>query len=755
MVDWTKKRFAVMIAWFFLIGSSLNVFSGVELPVQQGKMSEREVYRILMTESKVKVDGNLDETAWKNALLIPLDYEVFPGENIESPVYTECLLVYDRAHLYVAFRANDPDPSRIRAHFSDRDRLGGDDQVGLLIDTFNDQTRAFGFFINPLGIQRDLIISNGGTDWDNSWDAIWESAGNLTEFGYVVEIGIPFSSLQFQDKSDEQTWGIDLFRIYPRMQSHRLKHYKDDRNEECMICKFPKLTGIKGAKPGKRFELDPTLTAVRSDDRPDFISGPLKKANSSVDIGISGHWGFTPNLTLSGAVNPDFSQVEADVAQLDINTQFALYYPEKRPFFLEGLDFFKTPMNAVYTRSIADPNWGLKLSGKQGKSAIGFFTARDGMTNLLFPGSQSSASGFYDQKVLSSVLRYRRDIGSASTLGLLVTDREGDDYYNRVAGIDGVFRINKSDTVTFQFLGSRTLYPLEISQNFNQDQNGFNGTALNLSYQRTKRNYLFHIFYDDCSAGFRADLGFMPQVDFRRLDMIGGYWLWGEKGDFYTKLEFNGKAYYMADRQGNLMERKAGFEFVLHGPLMSFLALELMTKRKVFNGISFEQFLGQLYFQFRPSGSIDFTLMTSYGDEIDYAHTRSGKTFYIEPQLNYNLGRHLTLSLNHSLNRLQVEDGRLFTAQLSQLRLIYHFNQKVFIRAIIQYTDINRNTGLYEFEVDPEYQKLFSQFLFSYKINPRTVLFLGYSDQYNGYMTIPLTQVKRTFFLKIGYALPF
>jgi len=717
-------------------------------------------YRITRTDLKIKIDGKPDEEAWKKALRVPLQYETYPGENIEPPVKTECLLTYDHSNLYVAFLAFDPNPSAIRAHFTERDAIFGDDAVVVVLDTFNDENRAYGFFSNPLGIQNDVLYSDGGDREDSSWDAIWNSAGRITNSGYVVELAIPFSSLQFPRKGkqetgeeDELTWGIEMLRVYPRSQAHMLTCYPEDRNQSCLMCQYPKLTGLKGIKPGKNIELDPTLTGIRTDERPGFPGGPLEKANSEMDIGFSGHWGITSNLKLSGAINPDFSQVEADAAQLDINKQFALFYPEKRPFFLEGSDFFRTPLNTVYSRTAADPLWGVKLSGKQGKNAIGFFFTQDRLTNLIIPGAQGSDSTSIHRKSYSTVLRFRRDIGAASTLGLLITDREGRNYHNRLAGIDGLIRIGKSDTVTFQFLGSNTLYPNEISGNYQQPEDSFTGTALNVAYQKRRRSYSWKVEYNDYSPGFRADLGFMPRVDFRKLQMEGGYTHWGKQGDFFSSIEIGGGVHQSQDHNHNLLEHSASLSTVFNGPLQSYLLWEFSLRKRMFNFTPFNQTGHNLFFSITPTGSLNISSLISFGDEIDYQHTRDGQLFFLEPQINYNLGKRIKLTVSHSIDRLQVQGKRLFLAQLTQLRLIYHFNKRTFVRGILQYTNIHQDPQLYQFPVEPEFKALYTQFLFSYKLNPRTVLFLGYTDDHSGYTGIPLTQANRTFFMKIGYAL--
>ncbi len=395
----------------------------------------------------IRVDGAIDEPAWSDALALDLPYETEPGENTPADVATTCWITYDQDRLYAACRAHDPVPKEIRARYTDRDQAFSDDVVGVKLDTFNDGRRAFQFFVNPLGVQMDILQDdvNGGDD--SSWDTIWDSAGRITETGYEVEISVPFSSLRFQRGDGDQTWGLDLVRFRPRSRVFRLALNTRDRGSNCELCRNGRITGFTGAEPGKNLEIVPTLTATRESTVESFPSGGLSQEDSTIEPGLTLRWGFTPNLALSATVNPDFSQVEADSARLDVNEEFALFYPEKRPFFLEGSDFFTTPIDAVYSRTVADPSWGTKVTGKEGANAVGVMVVQDEITNLLFPGSEGSDATTLYEENLSAVLRYRRDLGRSSAVGALVTMRDGDRYSNLVAGLDAVVRPTPSDSL--------------------------------------------------------------------------------------------------------------------------------------------------------------------------------------------------------------------------------------------------------------------------------------------------------------------
>ncbi|OGD21501.1 MAG: hypothetical protein A2W03_12080 [Candidatus Aminicenantes bacterium RBG_16_63_16] len=531
-----------------------------------------ETYVLTPALSKVKVDGLLDDAAWEKATVIKLPFEWTPGDNVPPPVETECLVTFDRDGFYVAFRCFDPEPKKIRAHLMDRDAtdtLIQDDHVSVIIDAFNDERRGFQFRVNPLGVQADANFSELEGYEDFSWDAIWASAGKITEWGYAVEMAIPFNQLRFPRSLEKQTWGFSAERSWPRSVRHRIISHRQDRDISCILCQFNKLSGLEGLSPGRNLEFDPTLTSSRTDEmyKSRFPAGGLRSGAVKAEPGLTARWGPTSNLTLNATANPDFSQVEADVAQLDVNTRFALYYPEKRPFFLEGGDFFLTPVEAVFTRTVADPIWGAKLTGKTGRSALGFFAAEDRINNLIFPSNQGSSSTSFDQNVTGGVLRYRHDVGQGSTLGLLYTGRVGMDYANHVAGADGFFRLGKSDNIRFQLLSSETEYPEAVAKSFGQKLGFFGGHAIRADYQHMSRNWWIFGSYLDSGGGFRADYGYVPRVDVRTFDGEVHRLVWGDGKKWFTRLHFWLRGYHTSDQGGRMTDSRVALGGDLRGPV--------------------------------------------------------------------------------------------------------------------------------------------------------------------------------------------
>ena len=696
------------------------------------------------------VDGVLDEAVWAQAWSSTVDYEIRPGENTPAPIRTEVFVMHDEEHLYVGFRAYDPDPSAIRAHLTDRDQAWGDDWIGVVLDTFNDERRDYLFVVNPLGVQMDQIEteSNGQTPWDG----IWKSAGAITEWGWSAEIEVPFSTLRFQRSSGPQTWGFDAIRGYPRNTTAQMGSFPRDRSNNCYLCQALKIEGFAGVSPGRNLEIVPTLTATRTDQRDPFPEGPMVDGDPDIEFGITARWGFTPNMTVSATLNPDYSQVEADARELAVNRPFAIFYPEKRPFFMEGADYFDTSMNIVYTRMMRDPAWGLKLTGKQGAHTIGAYVVDDDVTNLVIPGSESSSATSLEESTTATVLRYKYDIGNRFTVGALFTNRSGSDYLNRVAGVDGDLRLTSKDRVFVQMLTSSTRYPDVVVEDFDQPEGSFDDWAGEVVYTHDTRTWEWWAVYSDVGAGFRADLGFMPQVDYRHAEVGLGYNWNAYEGSWYSRMDLKAKVADMVDQTGFLLFHEDVVQFTIEGPLQSHSVVRPSRAREGFNGQEFDFNRLKLHFCAKPNGASHVWLDLNGGGQVDYDNTRAGDFVNINAGFWYRFGRHLYIEPMFTRETMDVDAGWLYTSTIGQLEASWQFNSRCFVRAILQHVEDRFNPGLYSDGRGSEYQNLFGQFLFSYKVNPSTVLFVGYSDNSLANQNFGLTQVNRTVFAKVGYA---
>jgi hypothetical protein len=721
-----------------------------------GDGSAETPYHVPHFDGSIRVDGVLDDPAWERALALELAYETHPGENITPPlVETDLLLMTSSTHLYAAFRCFDPDPAEICANITDRDRMYDDDRVSLILDTYNDQRRSYMFFCNPYGIQGDALDSRGLGAGEATWDTIWDSEGRITDDGWIVEMAIPFSSLRFQRTDGEQTWGVGAGRKYSRDVDYRFSLNERDRDNTCYLCQVIKVRGFEGATPGRNIELDPTASwlasAMRSPD-PDGgfdPDGEMEWQEGEFDLGLTARWGITPNLVLSGAVNPDFSQIEADAFQLDINERYALYYEEKRPFFLEGMEFFNSRLNLVYTRSVANPLWGLKLTGKEGGNAIGAFVAHDESPNLLLASSQWSFPIALDDEITSSVVRYRRDIGETSTVGVMATGRSGEDYSNYVGGVDASLRFGPSDVLEFQALGSRTEYPAGVGWRSYEEDGEFDGTAYDVEYNHDASDWDWWLAYREIGSRFRSDVGYLPRVGYRQA-RTGWVREWRrEAGHWYSYLNGGFGYVHEEERNGDLLRSFLDWWSHYEGPSRVSVNLYGMIGTERFDGVDYDQIEYYTNVSWWPTGSLFLATDVDFGDAVDYRHGREATFLSIEPYVQYKIGRRLDLALVHEYVRLSADEGRLFSANVSFLRGTYQFTRRAFLRAILQYETTDVDEEIYD-AIDED--TLATQILFSYKINPQTVFYVGYSDSHYGTDEFCLTQSDRTVFAKIGYA---
>lgn len=720
-----------------------------------GRASVDGRHPVTRIQAEVEVDAVLDEPAWDRAAEIRLRWEASPRRNAEAPVETACRFLHDRERLYVGCRASDPDPEAIRAHLADRDTPFDDDWIRLVFDTFGDRRQAFEFRMNPLGVQMDALVTQNGSDF--AWDGIWTSDGRVTADGYVVEAAIPFRSMNFPSSEGEQSWGVLVDRSWPRSETHRLRSIRTDYEEQCELCQAERLTGLTPGRAGHGVELDPTLTTSRTDERSGLTAPSLESGPVEVEPGLTGSWRFSPNFQLSGTVNPDFSQVEADAARLETNQRFALSFQEKRPFFLERSDVFRMPSNLIFTRSVVDPAAGVKLTGKEGPNTVGAFLTRDRVNRLIFPGATSSSSTLLEQDVTGFVGRWQRDVGGSSTLSLAVTDREADGYHNRMIASDGNLRLGSSTRLVYLLAGTHTEYPDDVAAAFDQPEGGFAGYFGAVSTVHATREWRLQGTLVDVSPDFRSDAGFFPRTDFRRARYVARRTFWTPDLPWATRFRISSQGQWNVDHDGDLVERTAELAASWEAPLQSRLELTLDWAEERFAGETLSLPQQRLQASIRPSGALEAGLDVTTGEEIDVANARRSDLLRVGPRLEWRAGRHLSLEASHELARLSRDAGGAFLEEnVTELRGRWHFSKEAFLRAIVQHRDVSRDPEAFGADTPRSSRGLFGQFLFSYELNPRTALFVGYTDTRRGAeigdRQFDLRQTGRTFFTKLSYA---
>ncbi len=732
----------------------------VQQPVEaiEDENIDRRAIQVRAAADEIRIDGLLDESSWLNADIIDLPYETAIGDNAPAPVATRCQVTFDQNNLYFGCVASDPNPDDVRAFLTDRDQIGDHDRIAFIIDPFNDSRRAFEFQVSALGIQGDRSYSEQNNRWDASWDAIWNSAATITDDGFVVEAAIPFRSLRFPSQEGAQEWGFFFTRNWPRSQALTVRSHEWDQNDACLLCQIDLLTGIEGVAPGLDLQVTPTLTTIRSDTLR-TAPGANGLASGAVDgePGVDLRWNITPRLTLNSTVNPDFSQVEADVPQLEVNRRFALFFPEKRAFFLEGADLFQTPMQAFFSRTIVSPSFGTKVTGKSGSNAFGLVIATDPSSNLTIPGNQGSQTIGLDNSITTIAGRWRRDLGDASNVGALYTSRIGDGYSNHVAAADAFVRFTPTISGSFQVLHSETNYPGEIAEQAGQKTDSFGGNAFNASVNFNTRSFGLNAFFTELDDSFRADAGFISRVDFRNIRLNFNSSIFGSPGSWLTRAQINGGVWRATDQSGTLNDEGVWTLLQYDGPRQITIWTNPFYRREQFGGKIFHIVAVWNNVSIRPTSWFQASLNTRFGDEVDFTNAEEGKILQLSPRLSLRIGRGLDLNLSHTFQRLSRDGKDIFTAQVAQLRTVYNFSNRARIRTTLQYRKTEFNPEMNPVGITPESENLFSELLLSYKVNPLTVLFIGYSEGRRGSLDAdlerqPLTQSNRTFFLKVGYA---
>jgi Domain of unknown function (DUF5916)/Carbohydrate family 9 binding domain-like len=471
------------------------------------------------------IDGKLDDQVWQNAAVLKDFYQITPGDNSAPSKPTEVLIGYDPKFLYIAFRAYD-EPDKIRSTIAKRDNIFQDDYVGFYLDTFNDQRKAFEIFFNPLGIQGDGVLTEGRGE-DFSVDLLLDSKGVIGENGYFVEIAIPFKSLRFE-AGKGKLWGAHFFRRIQRFERELDSWMPFSRSISSNLSQAGKLGGLENLSVEKTLELIPSLTLsqegrfVRSfgvlPGTPAAGLDPGRLVNQPIglDPGLTAKFIPSPALTFDLAINPDFAQVEADQLVVTANQRFPIFFAEKRPFFLEGIDIFQTPITAVHTRSIVDPDVAVKVTGKQGRNTFGIMAASDNGPGNFVGDERLNPNNFrfLDKNAYIGVLRFKRDIGKENTLGFLATSYNFIEKHNQLIGFDGRFRLDKMTTVSFQLLGttSRNFFNNPNDAVFSRYRTG-NGFAYTGSYVRSGRNWGWEFGGDGYTRDYRADVGFIGRTN--------------------------------------------------------------------------------------------------------------------------------------------------------------------------------------------------------------------------------------------------
>lgn len=500
------------------------------------------------------IDGKLDEAVWQQAVKLKDFYQTSPGDNIAPSQPTEVFLGYDANNLYVAFHCYD-DPAKVRANVAKRDDIFNDDYVGMLLDTFNDHRKAYELDFNPLGVQQDGIWQDPIFNEDFNPDFVMQSKGTLTGDGYTVEVAVPFKSLRYE-AGKNRLWGVHFYRRIKRINNEFDSWMPIDRAQSGWMSQAGHLAGLDGISTERTIELIPSLTVSETGTRNGtltpaqiaaglldpgrFVNAPVKSS-----LGLTGKYNLDPNITLDFALNPDFAQVEADNIVVTANQRFPIFFPEKRPFFLEGTDIFTTQVLAVNTRSIIDPDVAVKLSGKRGRDSFAILAASDngpgelseadrafisespsfilGTSNpsatdvATVQTKQAQLAHIADKNALIGIVRLKRDVLTGqSYLGFLGTSYNFAGTNSQLAGVDGLISINRQTTFTWQALGSTSVDDFFFADTGQTQHKRENGFGYGFEYNRNGRHLVLDLTGSGRSPFFRTAVGFQTRVNYNR-----------------------------------------------------------------------------------------------------------------------------------------------------------------------------------------------------------------------------------------------
>jgi len=686
---------------------------------------------LIPTPKPPVLDGKIGPGEWDGALKMD-NFKTFqPDFGKEPSQRTEGYFLYDADNFYFAFRCYDSEPSKIKASLCKRDAMFSDDFVGIIIDTYNTMQSGYGFLVNPLGIQGDGMMGSGGNLSDDQ-DFVWYSKGAIDDQGYVVEYRIPLQSIRFP-AGKTITMRLGYFRQFVR--TSEVASAPPIFPDKGSIIAQTQPVAVTGLRFKRVVEL---LPAVTHSDKSSVSEGRLRRDERLTDLGLTGKIGVSNDLTLDAAVNPDFSQVESDAGQVDINLRYALYFPEKRPFFLEGNEIFQIAGNTeeapliamVHTRTIVDPSYGFKLSGKLGlKNTFSAITARD-----------YQPDGGPDEHPVFAVFRLKHALKDDSFIGAYYTGRDVRDGYNRVAGADGRIRLSPTDVAAFHLFGSISKDP--------GGGDALAGHALGLEYMHDDRKLMLDIGYQDISQNYRVDTGFLQRTGLRRLAVFGMYKIY-PKSKFFQRIEPFYWSYHLLDTYSNKLESVNLFTLRFQLPRTTQFRIDSLLATEVYEGRNFGrsglgfQFRSQLSKHlfvnlfFRRTGAIYYDPDAPY--QGDGNRAQAGLQFQPTDQLDFSL------SLAYQDFTRRSDGARIYDYTLVRSFNAFQVNKYLFLRAIVEY-------NFY-------YKRMTVDTLASFTYIPGTVVYVGYGSaleriRWNGSEyedSDRFLETKRGFFFKVSY----
>jgi hypothetical protein len=678
-----------------------------------------------------------------------------PGDGVPVSRPTAAYLSYDQDNLYAVFVC-DERPSLLRAHIAKREVLGGDDRVSLHLDTFHDHRRAFVFSVNALGVQQDSVTTEGQPE-DFRFDTVWYAQARRTPRGFVVWIAIPFKSLRFSS-DPVQTWGIALGRTIPRKNETAYWPHVS-RRIQSFTAQLGTLRGIEQVSPGRNVQLIPygAFTRARlagSDGTPYTSDDP--------EGGLDAKLVLRNAVTFDATLNPDFSQVESDDPQVTINQRYEVFFPEKRPFFLENAGFFQTPINLFFSRRIVAPEFGGRFTGKAGGWALGALAVDDEAAGRALP----QADPLRTSRAVNGAFRLQREVGRQSTLGVLATARRFGSGRNEVAALDSRIQLHPNWALTGQFAASREE---------RRDRQTLDGTAAYAQLVRAGEHFSYLGSYTDRSPGFRSQLGFIPRVDIREADQHVGY-SWQPQRRRLSSFGPSVDGGAVWNHAGELQDWYATGTFAMDFTGPAGFSVSRYEAYERFLGTGFRHYTndatvytGQLKW-LSLSGTYSWGTGINYSPPDDLAPflgdaVDANASLTLRPTPGLRLDQ--TFFYSRLTSRPQSTPSAsplIYRNQLWRTKVNYQFTRALSIRVILDYNDTDTNPALI---AELPFSRLRGDVLLTYLPQPGTAIYVGYADRYDS-LDVDLASspgreptgarwasTARQFFVKVSYLFRF
>lgn len=746
----------------------------------------------------IKIDGKISDSEWQSATAITSFIEREPGENTTPIVKTETFITYDENNLYVSFKCYD-DPALIRASMTQRDQYSGNDQVGVLIDTYGDASVAYMLYVNPFGVQKDFLW-NSITGYDIGYDLIWKSSAQITDFGYEVEMAIPFSSLRFPNKH-VQSWKVDFRRDHPRESSYQYAWAAHDRNEQCGPCQWGRIDGISSVKPGKGIEILPAYVGNQDHQ---FTDNDLENLGFESEVALTGKYAISSDVTLEGSINPDFSQIEADAAQIDVNSTHSLFFRERRPFFQEGADIFRTMFNSFYTRTIFNPQYITKLTGRPGSFRFGLVSAYDDSSAYIIPLEENDMT-FKASKSYVNILRGLKSIGRNSRVGFMFNDRryEGEEGSNTIIALDADINLTKSLRFEIQTIYSYTnegtddiipydsllnidtiwndgsvsdidstyiinKYDYDGDYTLNFDNESYGGIATISRLRYATRTFYGQIGYNQLDPKYRTQTGFDPVNNHRSADFYTQYQFLLTDG-LFERITPQASGFSRWDMQTGI-NKIQNYNVGINANLrvaQTFVGLNYSLSSELYNGKQYDDAKNiSINVNSQLTSILGLYGSISFSDAIARGVNRFSDRITING--GYDLKLFNNLNIEPSVRYVRGVDSEdknveLYKQIITRSRVSWQVNRKLSIRVVGQYVESKNSYDIGEaeygiiksksFDIDP---------LITYRLNPFTVFYFGMVNNYDegdytnnlnkyNYTSYDLRENQRKFFFKLQY----